>query len=58
MGYTMRADQKQARSSLIRAITSVALHPRPLRTTQAALQVQAAVAVKHFLSLHLLTPAA
>ncbi len=36
MSHNMRADQKQKRSSLIRAITNVALFPKPLKTTQAA----------------------
>jgi len=36
MGHNIRTDQKQARVSLMRAATSIALHSRPLRTCQSA----------------------
>lgn len=39
MGFTIRSDQKQSRLAIIRAATGLALHPRPIRTSGAAKQV-------------------
>lgn len=40
MGFTIRSDQKQSRSAVIRAATALALHPQPIRTSRAANQVE------------------